>query len=394
MQTHILLEDGTTGIGEVPSGISTGKQEAALLPVAEAINNVNEKIAPQLRGFAAESQYEIDKALIELDGTENKANLGANAILSVSLAAVDAAAKSQNLPLYKYITALCGLPTADYSLPHPMLLMLEGGEHAKSARDFQEYMICPESPGPFVTKLEVGTKIYHALEAILDGRGFETSVGIEGGFWPQKLNTIQAFAILKEAIANSGTEVEKVGMCLDIAANSFLRGKVYQLSGIQQTKNANELLLLYQDLKNQFPSLFSLEDPFAETDLEGWRAAKELAGMILVADDLTVTDPKKLKSLVKENLFAAVIVKPNQVGTLSETLEFAKMAKKGGLKIIVSHRAGETNSSLLSDLAVGIRAEYVKFGAPARGERVAKYNRLLAIERELKTEPNHTHEHR
>jgi len=384
LRTKVTLDDGTVGIGEVPSGISTGKREAALLPVEQALANINNKIALNLKGLKAENQEKIDQTLIELDGTENKSQLGANAILSASLAACDAAAKSQNQPLYQYINTRYQILDTRYQLPTPMLLMLEGGRHAANQLDFQEFMIAPRVGDTFREKLEAGVAIYSSLAETLNQKAYSTAVGVEGGFSPQKMNIPQALELLDEVIDKLG--MKNIGIALDIAANSFVQGNTYALFGLGRIMTPTALLTFYQDLISTHPRLFLFEDPLAENHENNWKLAKkELGeGIEIIGDDILTTNPKRLKEVLKKDLITGVIVKPNQIGTLTEAVEFAKLAKESGLSIVVSHRAGETNSSFISDLAVAIGADYIKTGAPARGERVAKYNRLLEIEREIK----------
>jgi len=387
VRSYVTLEDGTVGWGEVPSGISTGHTEAALLPVPEAVRNINNEIAKHLKGKDALSQKEIDRALIDLDGTKNKSRLGANAILSVSLAVSTAAAKSQDLPIYQYLKRIRNNPQKALSIPNPMILMLEGGRHAKNERDIQEYMVCPKRTSSFKEQLKKGVKIYRKLKEILDKKALSTAVGVEGGFGPQKPNTVNAFITIEEAIKQAEIDEAAVEICLDIAANSLTYGEAYKLAGIGQIKSTQDLLVLYRDLRSQFSNLASLEDPFSEEDLDGWKKiSSEFDEIMIVSDDLTVTNPRRLSELLPQKLFNSVIIKPNQIGTLTETIDFARMAQEAGLKCVVSHRAGETNSAFIADLAVGIGAEYVKFGAPARGERIAKYNRLLEIEKQLETD--------
>lgn len=394
VRTKIALSDGSVGVGEVPSGISTGKYEAILLPVDQALANVNGKIAPDLKGLEAKDQEKIDQTLIELDGTKDKSSLGANAILSVSLATCDAAAQSQNQPLYQYIRSKCQMPApnrmvlgenAKWKMPTPMLLMLEGGKHASNQLDFQEFMITPKVGDTFREKLEAGVAIYNLLSQLLDQKSYSTAVGAEGGFSPQNMKIPEALQFINEAIEQSGKNI-KIG--LDIAASSFVRGNTYKLEGLGQPFTPEALLTFYKDLISAHPRLSLLEDPFAEEHEESWKAAGERLGdeIEIIGDDILVTNKERLKNALEKDLITGVIVKPNQIGTLTETIEFAKLAKKSDLKIIVSHRGGETNSSFISDLAVAIGADYIKTGAPARGERVAKYNRLLEIERELKTD--------
>lgn len=384
VQTHLFLDDGAVGLGEVPSGISTGQNEAALLPVDQALKSINDEIAKTLLGFEVTEQQKIDQTLIGLDGTENKSRLGANAILAISLAASDAGAKSRQQPLYLYLADNFGQDGNTFNLPHPMFLLIEGGKHAPSERDFQEYMITCTQTENFNEELETAVMIYRTLREFLDQQSLSTAVGVEGGFSPQQVNTLEAFNVIQEAIVRAGFNADQIKICLDVAANSLVFGEIYKLAGINQVKSGQQLQTLYGDLKSQFSNLLSIEDPFSENDFDLWKDLKtNLPETLIVADDLTTTNPRRLPELIEKQLFNAVIIKPNQIGSLTETFAFAKIAKENDLKLVVSHRAGETSSSFIADLAVALGADFVKFGAPARGERVAKYNRLLEIAREI-----------
>ncbi len=383
LRTRVFLENGTVGIGEVPSGISTGSKEATLLPTDEAIKKVNRIIAPRLKGINALDQRTADKKMLEIDGTENKEELGGNAVLSVSLAVCDAAAKSQKKPLYQHLRNLYNLKLESWDLPNPMLLMLEGGEHAKNDMDFQEFMITPQAK-TFTEKIELGMKLYQKLLETLDTQSHITAVGSEGGFSPQNTNIHQAFSLIENTIEEVA-EKQNVGITLDIAANAFCSGNLYNLEGLGQQYNADRLLTFYKDLVSHHDLLVSLEDPFSENHTEYWtKITTELAERVeIIGDDLLTTNKTSLKEALEKSCVTGVIVKPNQIGTLTETLDFTEKAKKNNLTVIVSHRSGETNSSFISDLAAAVNADYIKAGALARGERVAKYNRLLEIEREL-----------
>ncbi len=380
LRTSVYLEDGTVGVGEVPSGISTGSKEAALIPTAEAIEQIHKNLAPELIKRDSADQQKLDIKMTEIDGTENKSNLGANAILSVSLALCNATAKSRNQPLYQYIRTLYNNSEKGWKLPAPMLLMLEGGEHAKNEMDFQEFMVTPQAQ-TFEEMIDLGISIYQTLFEILDFHSYATAVGTEGGFSPQNINLHDAFSLIEEAISKKGN----AGIALDVAANSFCSGSLYNLNGLKQKYNADRLLTFYKDLIEHHTTIVSLEDPFSESHLEYWsKAKKALSKQVeIIGDDILTTSNKRLEDALEKDLITGVIVKPNQIGTLTETLEFAQKAKENNLTVIVSHRGGETNSSFIADLAVALNANYIKTGAPARGERVAKYNRLLEIEREL-----------
>ena len=374
----------------VPSGTSKGKYEALELRdknggVDRAIKNVNELIAPKLKGKNQTEQIEIDNLMIKLDGTKNKSHLGANAILAVSIAVCRAGAAAKNLPLYSYISELAEkgcLPI----LPTPSLLMIEGGLHAKNQLAIQEFMILSEGKS-FEEKFNASKDVYNRLGGILkekfkkDGE----SIGMEGGFAPSLKKTGEALNLITEAIDKSGHK-NQIKIALDAAANSFYFNGSYNFEG--EGKSPEELSGFYLDLLNQYP-IFSIEDPFAEEALESWvnfrlKILNSKLKNLVIGDDLTTTNPERIKEVNEKRACNAVIIKPNQIGTVTETIEAAKLAKSFGWQIIVSHRSGETTDDFIADLAVGIGADFIKTGAPARSERMAKYNRLLKIEEELK----------
>jgi enolase len=381
----------------VPSGASRGKYEAVELRdggkrylgkgVKKAIENINEVIAKKLKGLDVTKQKEIDQALIELDGTENKSKLGANAICGVSLAVCKAGASTKKLSLYKYIRELYDLRLTTYDLPRPSFNIINGGVHAGNDLDFQEFMVCPKAKN-FSENLRIGAEIYHRLKEIISKKygKLATNLGDEGGFAPPIKDPEIAIKLILEA-AKSLNYQNKVSIILDVAASQFFDGKKYK------TKIGNfsgkELANFYLKLIKKYP-IEGIEDPFAQDDFESWQNfSLQLRAysfqLIVIGDDLTVTNPKRIKIAKEKGLCNAIIVKINQIGTVTEAIESVKLAKSFGWKIMVSHRSGETTDDFISDFAVGIGADFIKSGAPARGERVAKYNRLLKIEEELKS---------
>ena len=382
----------------VPSGASIGKYEALELRdgekryqgkgVLNAVKNINEIIGPKLKGKDVTRQKEIDDLMIKLDGTENKSKLGANAILGVSMAVCRAGAAAQGIPLYQHIAAISsfkchppGSPPAgvqqvsSFKIPFPCFNIINGGAHAGNDLDIQEFMIIPQESS-FSENLRIGTEIYRLLKGILRKTLGEQAinVGDEGGFAPPISRASQALDFISQAIKN----YSRVKIGLDCAATQFYKNGKYYLEGTVFTKQG--LLTFYQDLVKNYPIVF-IEDPFAEEDWESWKKLE--AKILTIGDDLTATNKDRVEKAVKEDCIGGIIIKPNQRGTITETLECLKTAREAGLKIIVSHRSGETKDDFIADLAVGIQADFIKSGAPARGERLAKYNRLLKIEEEL-----------
>jgi enolase len=381
----------------VPSGASKGKYEAVELRdggkrysgkgVRKAIKNINEIIAKKLKGFNVTRQKEIDEILIELDGTENKSKLGANAICGVSLAVCKAGAGAKKLPLYKYIGILHDIRNTKYEIPRPSFNIINGGVHAGNDLDFQEFMVCPKGKS-FSENLRIGTEIYHRLKEIIAKKygKLATNLGDEGGFAPPIKDPEIAIKLILEAAKSLGYQ-NKISIILDVAASQFFNGKKYK------TKIGNflgeELANFYLKLIQKYP-IEGIEDPFAQDDFESWRNFSSFfqlpsSNFLIIGDDLTVTNPKRIKMAKEKGLCNAIIVKINQIGTVTEAIESAKLAKSFGWKIMVSHRSGETIDDFISDFAVGIGADFIKSGAPARGERVVKYNRLLKVEEELKS---------
>jgi enolase len=381
----------------VPSGASRGKYEAVELRdggkrylgkgVKKAIENINEVIAKKLKGLDVTKQKEIDQALIELDGTENKSKLGANAICGVSLAVCKAGAEAKNLPLYKYISEIGNWKLGIGKLPRPSFNIINGGAHAGNDLDFQEFMVCPKGKS-FSENLRIGAEIYHRLKEIISKKygKLATNLGDEGGFAPPIKDPEIAIKLILEAVKSLNYQ-NKISIILDVAASQFFDGKKYK------TKIGNfsgkELAKFYLKLIKKYP-IEGIEDPFAQDDFESWRNFSSYfqlptSNFLIIGDDLTVTNPKRIKMAKEKGLCNAIVIKINQIGTVAEAIEAVKLAKSFGWKIMVSHRSGEITDDFISDFAVGILADFIKAGAPARGERVAKYNRLLKIEEELKS---------
>ncbi|MGI6704371.1 MAG: phosphopyruvate hydratase [Clostridia bacterium] len=391
VEVEVLLDSGFVGRAGIPSGASTGAFEAVELRdddpsrylgkgVQKAVNNVNGIIAPELTGYDALDQAGIDEALVELDGTPNKAKLGANAILGVSLAVAKAAAAALDLPLYRYIGGINAK-----QLPVPMMNILNGGEHADNNVDIQEFMIMPVGAGSFAEALRMGAEVFHNLKKVLKGKGLSTSVGDEGGFAPNLASNAQAIEVIIQAIEKAGyVPVDDIGIALDVAATELYTEGKYTLKGEGLVKTAEEMVEYYLSLVNEY-SLLSIEDGLAEEDWEGWALmTKELGKRVqLVGDDLFVTNTGRLIRGIKENTANSILIKLNQIGTLTETLDCIEMAKRAGYTAVVSHRSGETEDTTIADVAVAVNAGQIKTGAPSRTDRVAKYNRLLRIEDEL-----------
>lgn len=393
------LSDGSSALASVPSGASTGTHEALELRdgdsaryqgkgVLKAVTHVHEVIAPALVGLEATDQKTIDQKMLELDGTNNKSRLGANAILGVSLAVARAAAKSEGKPLYAYLAGL-GAFKKTTAFPLPLFNVINGGEHADSGLSVQEFKLMPSGIAGYSEQLRAGSEIFHTLQSLLKKGGYTTDVGDEGGFAPKLESHAQAFELLVQAIRESGYEPGKeVLLDIDAAANSFYdkENDRYCLEPEKAILNYTEMSSLYREWATRFP-LVSIEDPFHEENWAGWREFNEKLGekVMLVGDDLLVTNVKRLEQALQEKACNAVLIKVNQIGTLSETLECILLAQKHKMKTVISHRSGETLDDFIADLAVATGADYIKTGSLARGERLAKYNRLLAIEEALKT---------
>ncbi len=395
IEAVVILNDGTTARSMVPSGASKGTYEALELrdggaeyggmDVNNAINNVNKIIAPNLEGAEVGEQQKIDRTMIELDGTQNKSKLGANAILSVSQAVLKAAAKSSLLPLPIYIRHFMqAKEKEERKMPTPLFNILEGGKHASNGLDFQEFMVIPATSKSFDESLKIGAASYHALKKILEEKSSSIATADEGGFEPDAGTNVNALNMIKSAIESSGYKFSLDAFIgLDIAANNFKSQDKYKIKDKQTPLSVDELEEFYKQIVTDF-GLMYMEDPFAEDDWNGWKKifADLSSRTLVVGDDLVTTNPYRLQIALDNNVMNAIIIKPNQIGTITETVAVVEIAKFKNLKIIVSHRSGETTDDFIADFAVGVGADYVKFGAPSR-ERIVKYNRLLEIEREM-----------
>ena len=388
VEVEVVLEDGSTARAAVPSGASTGAFDAAELRdegkrylgkgVESAVKNVNEKIAPIICGFDAQDQRLIDDEMIALDGTKNKSKLGANAILGVSLASARAAAESSDLSFFKYI----GGPTA-HTLPVPMMNILNGGAHADTNVDIQEFMVAPIGAATFKESLRWGAEIYHSLKSVLKKQGLATSIGDEGGFAPNLASNRAALDLILEAVEKAGFKPGKeIALAMDVAATEFHEKGKYNFEGKQLT--SDEMIAYYTDLVSSYP-LVSIEDPLDEDDWDGWKKMTAQLGtkIQIVGDDLFVTNPGRLSRGIENQTANALLVKVNQIGTLTETMDAVALAHRSGYRSMMSHRSGETEDTTIADLAVALECGQIKTGAPARSERVAKYNQLLRIEEEL-----------
>jgi len=391
VEVEVYLESGVMARAAVPSGASTGAYEAVELRdndgdrymgkgVLTAVKNVNEIIAPEIIGMEVMDQIGIDRTLLELDGTENKAKLGANAILGVSLAIAKAAAEELDLPLYQYIGGVNAK-----ELPIPLMNILNGGKHADNNVDIQEFMIMPIGAESFSQALRMGTEIFHSLKKVLKGKGLNTSVGDEGGFAPDLPSNEGALQVIMEAIEKAGYKAgEEVYLALDVAATELFKEGKYNLEGEGKVLTSAELVDFYENLVNKYPIL-SIEDGLSEDDWEGWKLMTDRLGhkIQIVGDDLFVTNVTKLSQGIETQTANSILIKVNQIGTLTETLDTIEMAKRAGYTCVISHRSGETEDSTIADIAVATNAGQIKTGAPARTDRVAKYNQLLRIEGEL-----------
>ena len=389
VEVEVALDDGTIARAAVPSGASTGAFEAVELRdgddgryggkgVERAVTGVLDEIGPELLGFEASEQRLVDQAMIDLDGTSNKGRLGANAILGVSLAVAKAAADSADLPLFRYL----GGPNA-HLLPVPMLNILNGGAHADSNVDIQEFMVAPIGAGTFREALRWGAEVYHALKGVLKEKGLATGLGDEGGFAPNLPSNRDALDLIAVAIERAGYTLGRdVALALDVAATEFYSGGSYTIEG--KVKSADELTAYYTELVDAYP-LVSIEDPLAEDDWDGWSALTAGLGdrLQIVGDDLFVTNPERLGRGITGKAANALLVKVNQIGTLTETFDAVAIAHRAGFACMISHRSGETEDTTIADLVVATDAGQIKTGAPARSDRVAKYNQLLRIEEEL-----------
>ncbi|MDF0730529.1 phosphopyruvate hydratase [Pseudomonas entomophila] len=395
VEADVLLDNGIIGSACAPSGASTGSREALELRdgdksrylgkgVLKAVGNINGPIRDLLLGKDPSDQKALDRAMIELDGTENKAKLGANAILAVSLAAAKAAAQDQDLPLYAHIANLNGTP-GQYSMPVPMMNIINGGEHADNNVDIQEFMVQPVGAKTFSDGLRMGTEIFHHLKAVLKARGLNTAVGDEGGFAPNLASNEDALAAIAEAVEKAGYKLgTDVTLALDCAASEFYEDGKYNLSGEGKSFDAEGFAEYLKGLTERFP-IISIEDGLDESDWAGWKILTDKIGakVQLVGDDLFVTNTKILKEGIEKGIGNSILIKFNQIGSLTETLEAIQMAKAAGYTAVISHRSGETEDSTIADLAVGTAAGQIKTGSLCRSDRVSKYNQLLRIEEQL-----------
>lgn len=391
LAVEVGLIGGEVGRAAVPSGASTGHREAVELRdgdparyggkgVLRAVENVNDLLGPSVLGLDALDQRTVDARLCEVDGTSNKGNLGANAILGVSLAVAHAAAQAQELPLYRYLGGV-----GARQLPVPQFNILNGGAHAQTSVDFQEFMVMPVGAPTFAEALRMGSEIFHALRGVLAGRGLTTGQGDEGGFAPGLQSNVEAVELVVEAIERAGFSApDQVAIALDPAASQLFEDGLYNLRGEGRKLTAEQMVSLWEDWIRQYP-IVSLEDGMAEDDWAGWAELTAKLGrrVQLVGDDNFVTNPEFLGRGIREGVANSILIKLNQIGTLSETIDVVEMAQRNGYGTVISHRSGETEDTTIADLAVGLGAGQMKSGAPSRSERVAKYNRLLRIEREL-----------
>lgn len=393
VEVEVQLESGAFGSAIVPSGASTGEREALELRdgdrkrylgkgVLKAVNNVNTKIAEKIveLGIDALDQVYLDNVMISLDGTKNKGKLGANAILGVSMAACKAAAEECGLPLYRYLGGVFA-----NVLPAPMMNILNGGAHADNNVDIQEFMIVPAGAPNFAEALRMGAEVFHNLKSVLKSKGYVTSVGDEGGFAPNLKSNKEALDLIVEAIKSAGYKPEKdVYIALDVAASELYKNGKYEFAGEGKTLTSDKVIAFYEELVSKYP-IVSIEDGMAENDWKGWaKLTEKLSKKIqLVGDDVFVTNPSIFKKGIEEGIANAILIKLNQIGTVTETLETIEMAKRAGYGIVISHRSGETEDTTLADLAVAVNAGQIKTGSASRTDRISKYNRLLRIEDEL-----------
>ena len=390
VEVDVELSSGAVGRAAVPSGASTGMWEAVELRdddksryggkgVLQAVDNVNDIIAKELIDMDASNQYEIDRTMIELDGTDNKSKLGANAILGVSLACAKASAITFELPLYRYVGGINGT-----TLPVPLMNIINGGAHADNNVDIQEFMIAPVGACCFQEALRMGTETFHALKSVLKGKGYVTSVGDEGGFAPNLSSNEEALEVILTAIEKAGYTTNDIKLALDVASSEFYKDGKYVLDGEGKTFSRDEMVGFLKDLSSKYP-IISIEDGMSENDWEGWKTLTDEIGckVQLVGDDLFVTNTKKLAEGIVKGVANSILVKVNQIGTLSETMAAVNLAHKAGYTAIMSHRSGETEDSTIADLAVALNCGQIKTGSASRSDRIAKYNQLIRIEQEL-----------
>lgn len=392
VEVDVYLENGIMGRAAVPSGASTGEREALEMRdggsrylgkgVLNAVKNVNGPLRNLVIGYDADNQKELDYAMIDLDGTETKSNMGANAILGISMATLKAAALDHNMPLYKYVSSKYG--NGKMSLPRPMMNIINGGAHADNKLDFQEYMIIPMA-NSIHERVRIGAEVFHHLKDVLKSKGLVTSVGDEGGFAPDLNSNSEGFELIMQAITKAGyTPGKDVCMAIDVAASEFYKDGKYNLVGENRVLTTNELIDYYEKLVNKYP-IISIEDPVDENDWEGFRLITERLGnkIGLVGDDLFVTNKKCLQMGIDNHAGNAILLKVNQIGTITETLETIELARNNNYKTVISHRSGETEDTTIADLAVGLDLGQIKTGSMSRTDRICKYNQLMRIEEEL-----------
>jgi enolase len=398
VEVDVLLDDGTLGRAAVPSGASTGSREALELRdgdkkrfggkgVLKAVSNINKEISPKIVGIDVTEQQKIDETMIKLDGTDFKSNLGANAVLGVSLACAKAGAALKKLPVYEYVRNIYGLKNDKYILPVPLMNIINGGEHADNNVDLQEFMIAPVKAQNFHEALRTGCEVFHSLKKVLNTKGFATGVGDEGGFAPNLTSNEQALEVICEATKAAGYEVgEDIVFALDVAASELYDNGKYTLEGEikDKIKTSKNMIDFYENLLKKYP-IMSIEDGLSESDWDGWKAlTQELKSKLqLVGDDLFVTNTKIFKEGIDKGIANSILIKVNQIGSLSETVAAVQMAYKAGYTAIMSHRSGETEDSIIADLAVALNTGQIKTGSASRTDRMCKYNQLLRIEEEL-----------
>ena len=396
IEVTVRADDGTTATASCPTGTSVGSYEAVNiydrdekrfkgLGMLTAKDTIEKIIAPKLTGMDIFDQPGIDKAMIELDGTKEKAKLGVNSLLPVSMAVMRGAAQSAKLPLYSYVRQFVKNQDSLYKIPTPLFNLINGGRHVFSGFDFQEFLVIPATSKSYPEALQLGFTVYNSLAEILMNNNLQTLVGDEGGFSPKLGKNSEAFQLLKDAVDRANIRFGfDIFFGLDAASNSFKSGGEYKIKDRSSPYTTNDLLNYYR-VSNDSYHLLYIEDPFGEDDWGGWtQISQQITNAIIVGDDLVATNPYRLQTALEKKAISGVVIKPNQIGTIIESLAVVEVARSAGLKIIVSHRSGETNDDFLADFAVGVQADYVKFGAPVRGERVAKYNRLIHIDEEIK----------
>ncbi|MCA6085494.1 phosphopyruvate hydratase [Candidatus Endomicrobiellum agilis] len=398
VEVDVKLEDGTLGRAAVPSGASTGSREALELRdgdkrrfggkgVLKAVSNINNIIAPKLTGFEITKQQDIDDVMMKLDGTDFKSNLGANAILGVSLACAKAGSNSNKLPVYEYVREIYNIKSDKYILPVPLMNIINGGEHADNNVDLQEFMIAPVSAPNFREALRMGCEVFHSLRKVLNEKGYATGVGDEGGFAPNLKSNAQALEVICEAVKAAGYEIGKdIVFALDVAASELYENNKYTLEGEvkDKVKTSKDMISFYAGLLEKYP-VISIEDGLSESDWDGWKVlTEELKSKLqLVGDDLFVTNTKIFKDGIDKGIANSILIKVNQIGSLSETVAAVQMAYKAGYTAIMSHRSGETEDNIIADLAVALNTGQIKTGSASRTDRMCKYNQLLRIEEEL-----------